>query len=201
MSAPAAPSRRRLLLPLIPLAAFLALAGLFYVRLGEDTQRLPSALVGRPAPQFTLPPLPGSGQPGFADADLRKGHVTIVNVFASWCGPCRDEHPYLMQLAADEGLKARGVRIAGLAYKDEPSQSLRFLRALGNPYDMIGVDRSGRVGVDWGVYGVPETFVVRGDGSIAYKYVGPIDAKGFRARLGPAIAAALKETAAQQPAR
>ena len=184
--------RKRLLFALIPLAAFLALAGLFYSRLGADSGRLPSALVGRPAPQFALPPLPGANKPAFSDADLRTGSVTIVNVFASWCGPCRDEHPYLMKLAADERLKARGVRIAGLAYKDEPAQSLRFLQSLGNPYVLIGVDRSGRAGVEWGVYGVPETFVVKGDGTIAYKYVGPISEQGLRDRLIPAIEAALR---------
>ena len=184
--------RRRILFALIPLAAFLALATLFYFRLGADTQRLPSALIGRPAPQIELPELPGAGKPALTGADLRKGSVTLVNVFASWCGPCRDEHPYLMQLAADESLKAKGVRIAGLAYKDEPSQSLRFLKSLGDPYDLIGMDRSGRAGVEWGVYGVPETFVVKGDGTIAYKYVGPISEQGLRERLMPAIEAALR---------
>jgi cytochrome c biogenesis protein CcmG/thiol:disulfide interchange protein DsbE len=188
-----APSqRRRLFFALIPLVAFLSLAGLFYFRLGADTQRLPSALIGRPAPQFVLPELPGSGQPALTGDDLRKGSVTLVNIFASWCGPCRDEHPYLMKLAADEGLKAKGVRIAGLSYKDEPGQSLRFLQNLGNPYTMIGVDRSGRAGVEWGVYGVPETFVVKGDGTIAYKFVGPINEQGLRERLMPAIEAALR---------
>jgi cytochrome c biogenesis protein CcmG/thiol:disulfide interchange protein DsbE len=188
-----APSqRRRLFFALIPLVAFLSLAALFYFRLGADTQRLPSALIGRPAPQFALPELPGSGQPGLTGEDLRKGSVTLVNIFASWCGPCRDEHPYLMKLAADESLKAKGVRIAGLAYKDEPGQSLRFLQNLGNPYTMIGMDRSGRAGVEWGVYGVPETFVVKGDGTIAYKFVGPINEQGLRERLMPAIEAALR---------
>ncbi len=124
--------RRRIVYALIPLIAFLALAALFYFRLGADTQRLPSALIGRPAPQFALPELPGANRPALTGEDLRKGSVTVVNIFASWCGPCRDEHPYLMKLAADENLKAKGVRIAGLAYKDEPAQSLRFLQALGN---------------------------------------------------------------------
>ena len=188
----AAGQRRRVLFALIPLAAFLALAALFYFRLGADTQRLPSALIGRPAPQFALPELPGANLPGFTDADLRAGNVTVVNIFASWCGPCRDEHPYLMKLAADERLKASGVRLAGLAYKDEPGQSLQVLKSLGNPYGLIGVDRSGRAGVEWGVYGVPETFVVKGDGSIAYKYVGPISEQGLRERLIPAIEAALR---------
>lgn len=184
--------RRRLLFALIPLAAFLALAALFYFSLGGDTQRIPSALIGRPAPQFALPELPGAQRPGLTGADLRDGAVTVVNVFASWCGPCRDEHPYLMQLAADDGLKAKGVRIAGLAYKDDPDQSLRFLKSLGNPYALIGVDRTGRGGVEWGVYGVPETFVVKGDGTIAYKFIGPIDERGLRERLVPAIEAALR---------
>lgn len=187
-----ASQRRRLTFALIPLAAFLALAALFYFSLGADTQRLPSALIGRPAPQVAMPPLPGANTPAFSGDDLRRGNVTLVNVFASWCGPCRDEHPYLMKLAADEGLKAKGVRIAGLAYKDDPDQSLRFLKGLGNPYDFIGVDRNGRVGVEWGVYGVPETFVVKGDGTIAYKFVGPIDERGLRERLMPAIEAALR---------
>jgi cytochrome c biogenesis protein CcmG/thiol:disulfide interchange protein DsbE len=184
--------RRKLLYALIPLAAFLSLATLFYVQLGADTQRLPSALIGRPAPHFALPELPGTGLPGLTGADLRKGSVTVVNIFASWCGPCRDEHPYLMKMAADEGLKSKGVRIAGLAYKDDPDQSLRFLKSLGNPYGLIGVDRSGRAGVEWGVYGVPETFVVKGDGTIAYKFVGPISEQGLRDRLMPAIEAALR---------
>lgn len=184
--------RRRVLFALIPLVAFMALAALFYFRLGSDTQRLPSALIGRPAPQVTLPPLPGTNLPGFSGDDLRAGSVTVVNIFASWCGPCREEHPYLMKLAADETLKGKGVRIAGLAYKDDPDQSLRFLKNLGNPYGLIGVDRSGRAGVEWGVYGVPETFVVKGDGTIVYKFVGPIDERGLRERLMPAINAALR---------
>lgn len=183
---------RRLLLALLPLAAFLALAGLFYMRLGSDNQRLSSALVGRAAPVFSLPPLEGSGLPGFSDADLKKGSVTLVNVFASWCVPCRDEHPVLMAMAADETLKTLGVRMAGLSYKDEPANSNRFLRELGTPYSMIGVDRSGRTGVDWGVYGVPETFVVRGDGSIAYKHIGPLTEANVRERLMPEIMKALR---------
>ncbi len=184
-----APAPRKLL-ALLPLAAFLALAALFYVQLDVDSQRLPSALVGKPAPVFALPPLEGAKVPAFSDADLRKGEVTLVNVFASWCGPCRDEHPFLMRLAADESLKASGLRLAGLAYKDDPANALRFLRDLGAPYDMIGVDRGGRAGVEWGVYGVPETFVVRGDGVIAYKHVGPITERSLRERLLPEIAKA-----------
>ncbi|MFN3889739.1 MAG: DsbE family thiol:disulfide interchange protein [Beijerinckiaceae bacterium] len=184
--------RSRIFFALIPLAAFLALAALFYLRLGADTQRLPSALLGQPAPQFVLPELPGANLPPLTGADLRAGQVTVVNIFASWCGPCRDEHPFLMKLASDDSLKAKGLRIAGLAYKDDPDQSLRFLKGLGNPYSLIGMDRSGRIGVEWGVYGVPETFVVKGDGTIAYKYVGPISEQGLRERLIPAIEAAMR---------
>ncbi len=182
-----APAPRRKLLALLPLVAFLALAALFFSRLGVDSQRLPSALVGKPAPVFSLPPLEGAGVPAFSDADLRKGAVTLVNIFASWCGPCRDEHPLLMRLAADESLKKAGVRIAGLSYKDDPANSLRFLKELGAPYDMIGVDRGGRAGVEWGVYGVPETFVVRGDGVIAYKHIGPLTEQSLRDKLLPEI--------------
>lgn len=185
-------SARRVLLALLPLAAFLALALLFYERLGSDTQRLPSALVGRTAPTFSLPPLEGSNLPGFSDADLKAGSVTLVNVFASWCVPCRDEHPVLMAMAADETLKTLGVRMAGLSYKDDPANSNRFLRELGTPYSMIGVDRSGRAGVDWGVYGVPETFVVRGDGTIAYKHIGPLTGANVREKLMPEILKALR---------
>ena len=182
-----APAPRRKLLALLPLVAFLALAALFFSRLGVDSQRLPSALVGKPAPVFSLPPLEGAGVPAFSDADLRKGAVTLVNIFASWCGPCRDEHPLLMRLAADESLKKAGVRIAGLSYKDDPANSLRFLKELGAPYDMIGVDRGGRAGMEWGVYGVPETFVVRGDGVIAYKHIGPLTEQSLRDKLLPEI--------------
>lgn len=189
---PPAGRRRRLLLALAPLAIFLALAFLFLTQLGRDAARVPSALIGRAAPAFSLPPLEGLPQPGFSDADLKKGGVTVINVFASWCGPCRDEHPQLMALARDEALKARGVRIAGLNYKDQPGNARRFLEDLGNPYVMIGVDRSGRVGIDFGVYGVPETFVVRGDGSIAYKFIGPISEQALRKVLMPEIEKALR---------
>lgn len=184
-----APAARRKLLVYLPLAAFLALAGLFFVSLRSgDPSRLPSALIGKQAPPFTLPPLEGFGAAGgLATADLTQGKVTLVNIFASWCLPCRDEHPLLVQIARDPSLAGKGVRLAGIAYKDEPANSAKFLREVGNPYALIGVDKSGRVGIDWGVYGVPETFVVRGDGSIAYKYVGPIDREGLRAKLMPEI--------------
>lgn len=180
-------------LALLPLIAFAALAGLFLVRLySGDPARLPSALIGKQAPTFALPAIEGAGGEGFSDADLKQGQVTLVNIFASWCVPCREEHPILMQMAKDPKLKALGVRLYGLNYKDEPANALRFIAQYGDPYARIGADVKGRAGIDWGVYGVPETFVVRGDGSIAYKQIGPISQESLRDKLMPAIEAAAK---------
>ena len=190
--APEAPPARRWVL-LLPLIVFVALAGLFFVRLySGDPSHLPSPLIGKAAPAFKLPPLEGAGRPALADADLRQGQVTLVNVFASWCVPCRDEHPVLLELSRNEKLARAGVRLTGLAYKDEPGKSLKFLGEMGNPYAQIGVDQSGRVGIDWGVYGVPETFVVRGDGTIAYKFIGPMSAQDLQAVLIPQIEKAMQ---------
>jgi cytochrome c biogenesis protein CcmG/thiol:disulfide interchange protein DsbE len=177
----------------LPLIAFALLAALFAKQLlfGGDTSRIPSALIGKPAPMSDLPPLEGMNVPGMPAAALREGHVTLVNIFASWCVPCRAEHGFLMQLAADAGLKAKGVRIAGISYKDDAEQAKGFL-ARGNPYAAIGVDRAGRAAIDWGVYGVPETFIVRGDGTIAYKLIGEISEKNMREILLPQIEKALQ---------
>lgn len=188
-----APARRPWL-AFLPLAVFAALAGMFYVALqGGDHSRLPSALINKPAPTFALPALDGqTAIAGFSDADLRQGGVTVVNVFASWCVPCRDEHPFLLQLGRDPMFQGGGgARLFGLAYKDEAANSRKFLGEVGNPYARIGADLSGRVGIDWGVYGVPETFVVRGDGVIAHKFVGPLSAAGLRDDLLPAVRKAL----------
>ncbi|MDB5642516.1 MAG: thiol:disulfide interchange protein [Hyphomicrobiales bacterium] len=181
-------------LALAPLLVFVALSGLFLVRLmsGADTARLPSALIGKQAPAFTLPAIEGAFGEGFSDADLKLGQVTLVNVFASWCVPCREEHPFLMQMSRDPKLKALGVRLYGLNYKDEAANARGFLAQYGNPYERAGADIKGRAGIDWGVYGVPETFVVRGDGSIAYKQIGPISQDALRDKLMPAIEAAAK---------
>ncbi len=181
-------------LALLPLVAFVALAGLFLVRLtaSGDPARLPSALIGKQAPVFALPAIEGTSGDGFSDADLKRGQVTLVNVFASWCVPCRDEHPLLMQMAKDPILTALGVQLYGLNYKDTAAHARGFLAQYGNPYARTGADLKGRAGIDWGVYGVPETFVVRGDGSIAYKQIGPITADALRDRLMPAIEAAAK---------
>lgn len=181
------PSRRRAsLVALIPLALFLALAILFYTRLGAgDPSEVPSALIGKPVPDFRLDGIAGLMRdgvsvPGLAAADLAKG-VFVVNVFASWCAPCRAEHPLLTDLAKDQR-----IRLFGLNYKDADDQALRFLNGLGNPYAAIGADRNGRVGIDWGVYGVPETFLVA-NGRIAAKLVGPLTPQRISAELKPAI--------------
>ena len=180
------PPRRRGWLAAIPLIAFLALAGLLFVRLfAVDASRLPSALIGQSAPALDLPGLDGAA--GLADADLRNGHVTVVNVFASWCVPCRTEHEFLLALAHDPELKAKGVTLIGVAQKDPPENVTRFLGTLGDPYAKVGLDGDGRAGIDWGVYGVPETFVVRGDGVIDFKQIGPIDAAALASAVKPAI--------------
>jgi cytochrome c biogenesis protein CcmG/thiol:disulfide interchange protein DsbE len=178
--------RRRGLLAAAPLVVFVALAGLLFVRLyAGDSSRLPSALIGQDAPALNLPGLDGA--PGLTDADLRRGHVTVVNVFASWCVPCRVEHAFLLALAHDPDLTAKGVTLIGVAQKDPPENVRRFLGALGDPYAKIGLDGDGRAGIDWGVYGVPETFVVRGDGAIVFKQIGPIDAAALTGAIKPAI--------------
>jgi cytochrome c biogenesis protein CcmG/thiol:disulfide interchange protein DsbE len=177
-------------LAFLPLAAFAVLAALLFVRLyAGDPARLPSALIGQSAPPLTLPGLDGG--PGLAGADLRQGHVSVVNVFASWCEPCHLEHENLMALAADPALKAKGVAIYGVAQKDSPENVRRFLGAKGDPYAKIGLDADGRAGIDWGVYGVPETYIVKGDGVIAYKVVGPITAEALESDVKPQILKAM----------
>jgi cytochrome c biogenesis protein CcmG/thiol:disulfide interchange protein DsbE len=182
---------RRRLIVFIPLFAFLALAGLFMLRLwGGDPSRIPSALIGHPAPQTNLPPLAGLERdgkpvPGLDGADF-KDQVTVLNVWASWCVPCRDEAPLLVALAADQR-----VRVVGINYKDQPDNARRFLGRFGNPFAANGVDGNGRAAIEWGVYGVPETFVVGRDGRIAYKLIGPITPDNLGQSLKPAIEKAL----------
>jgi cytochrome c biogenesis protein CcmG/thiol:disulfide interchange protein DsbE len=184
-------ARRRRLIVFIPLVAFLALAALFMLRLGAgDPSRIPSALIGHPAPRTDLPPLPGLERdgkpvPGLAGADF-KGAVTVLNVWASWCVPCRDEAPLLMALAAD-----RRIRVVGINYKDQPDNARRFLGRYGNPFVANGTDANGRAAIEWGVYGVPETFVIGRDGRIAYKLIGPITPDNLSESLKPAIEKAL----------
>jgi cytochrome c biogenesis protein CcmG/thiol:disulfide interchange protein DsbE len=178
---------RRRHFELLPLLIFLGLAGVFLSQLlsGRDSAEIPSALIGQTAPATHLPALEGTGLPGL-DSKEFAGKVTLVNVFASWCAPCREEHPMLMALSKDN----RYV-MAALNYKDKPENARRFLGDLGNPYKMIGVDQAGRTAIDWGVYGVPETFVIGKDGAIAYKHVGPVTAQSAQALLLPEIEKAL----------
>jgi cytochrome c biogenesis protein CcmG/thiol:disulfide interchange protein DsbE len=184
------PGRRRIIV-LLPLALFLALAVLFLYRLGAgDPSRLPSALIGRPVPTVDLPPIAGlmrdsAPVAGLANSDFH-GAVTLVNVWASWCVPCHDEAPILMKMAQDQRL-----RIVGINYKDQPENARRFLGRYGNPFAAVGADPNGRASIDWGVYGVPETFVVGRDGRIAFKLVGPITPQNLEAQLKPAIEKAL----------
>lgn len=182
-----APAPRRRLFVLLPLLVFLGLAGLFLSQLlsGRDVAEIPSALIGLPAPQTSLPPLEGVNLPGL-DSKSFAGRVTLVNVFASWCAPCREEHPVLLGLSQD-----KRFTLAALNYKDQPENALRFLGDLGNPYQAIGVDPAGRAAIDWGVYGVPETFVIGKDGKIAYKHVGPLTPESARDLLLPQIEKAL----------
>jgi cytochrome c biogenesis protein CcmG/thiol:disulfide interchange protein DsbE len=181
-----APKPRRIFV-LLPLLLFLGLATVFFAQLisGRDISAVPSALIGRPAPQTSLPPLEGTGLPGLESSDFA-GKVTLVNVWASWCAPCRQEHPLLYELSQDKRFS-----IAGLNYKDRPENARRFLGELGNPYKAIGVDDAGRAAINWGVYGVPETFLVGKDGKIAYKHVGPLSAESIAGEVMPQIEKAL----------
>jgi cytochrome c biogenesis protein CcmG, thiol:disulfide interchange protein DsbE len=182
---------RRRIVVLVPLAVFLALALLFLYRLSAgDPSIIPSALIGHAVPQTDLPPLAGLERdgkpvPGIAAAGF-KGNVSVVNVWASWCVPCHDEAPLLMQLAQD-----RRVRLVGINYKDDPDNARRFLGRYGDPFAAAGADQNGRAAIEWGVYGVPETFIVGRDGRIAYKLVGPITADNYASVLLPQIEKAL----------
>jgi cytochrome c biogenesis protein CcmG/thiol:disulfide interchange protein DsbE len=176
----------------VPLIAFAGLAILFWFRLGDtDVSRIPSALIGHPAPQTRLPPLSGllaegAPVPGL-DPAVFKGNVSIVNVWASWCVPCHDEAPLLTQLGHDKRLQ-----VIGINYKDTPDNARRFLGRYGNPYGFVGVDGTGRAAIEWGVYGVPETFIVGREGKIVYKLVGPITPENIDSVLKAEIEKALK---------
>ena len=185
-----APRRNRLVM-LLPLILFLALAALFLLRLGSgDPSRIPSALIGHPAPMTLLPPVAGlerNGKPlpGLDPAEF-KGQVSLVNVWASWCVPCHDEIPFLQQLGQDTR-----IRLVGINYKDQPDNARRFLNRYGNPFAAAGADENGRAAIEWGVYGVPESFIVGRDGRIAYKLVGPINAENFERVVLPELRKAL----------
>lgn len=186
------PSRRRSWVVALPLIAFVALVGLFWIRLGSgDPSKIPSALIGRPAPQSKLPALEGLTANGAQVAGLDpaafKGEVSVVNVWASWCVPCHDEAPLLLQLAQD-----KRIRMVGINYKDAQDNARRFLGRYGNPFSAVGTDTNGRASIEWGVYGVPETFIVGRDGNIAYKLIGPVTPDNFDSVLKVQIDKALR---------
>jgi cytochrome c biogenesis protein CcmG/thiol:disulfide interchange protein DsbE len=173
------PRIRRFVL-LVPLAAFLGLVIVLAWGLTRDPSTIPSALIGKTVPQFSLPPVKGRTL-GLASVDLT-GEVSLVNVFASWCVACREEHPVFMQLKAD-GV----IPIHGLNYKDQPDNAAQWLNTMGDPYTRTGADIDGRVAIDWGVYGVPETFVITKDGHIAYKHIGAVTPKALEDTILPLV--------------
>jgi cytochrome c biogenesis protein CcmG, thiol:disulfide interchange protein DsbE len=185
--APSQP-RRFLLVPLIVFAGLALLFG-FALQTG-DPSRLPSALIGKPVPRFDLAGLVGLAEggrpvPGLNSADLARGEVSVVNFWASWCLPCVEEHPLLAELK-----RRTGVALYGINYKDQTEAARRFLGRYGNPFKAVGVDGNGRAAIEWGVYGMPETFVVNGEGRIVYKHVGPITSETLEGKLVPMVDAA-----------
>ena len=169
---------------LLPAVVFAVVAGYFVWGLdpSRDPREIPSALIDKPVPDFELPPIEGMDVPGLATADLGNGEVALVNFFASWCIPCKYEHPVLMRFAED-----RVVRVLGINYRDKPENARRWLAQLGNPYERIGSDEDGRVAIDWGLSGVPETFVIDRDGRIRYQQIGPITPQDLNAIILPMI--------------
>jgi len=172
--------RRRQLRYFVPLFAFVALTVMLGWGLTHDPREIPSTLIGNAVPRFSLPPVQGR-KLGLSDTDL-KGEVSLINVFASWCLACREEHPLLLKIKSD-----RTVPVHGLNYKDVPDNAARWLNAFGDPYTRTGADLNGRVAIDWGVYGVPETFVVGKDGRIAYKHIGPLTPEALEKTILPLI--------------
>lgn len=179
---------RRGLLFILPALGFAALAAEFARGLRRDPAEVPSALIGKPVPIFSLPPVQGR-RLGLSSANFR-GEVSLVNAFASWCYACRAEHPLLMALAAE-----KTVPIHGLNYKDAPEDAARWLDSFGDPYTRTGADRDGRVAIDWGVYGVPETYVVGADGRIAHKHVGALSEQAIQITILPLVRSLRTEAA------
>lgn len=175
----------RILLLLSPLVVLVALVAVFALNMNRDPSLVRSVLLNQPAPDITLPAVAGLGLNGL-DNSLLEGQATVVNIFASWCVPCRAEHPFLEELG-----RQTAVRMLGINQKDAAENAVAFLEELGNPYDAVGADTDGRVSIDWGVYGVPETFVVNPAGMITYKHVGPIDAQSL-----PEVIAAVQKARA-----
>jgi cytochrome c biogenesis protein CcmG, thiol:disulfide interchange protein DsbE len=168
----------------IPAVLFVAIAAFLYVALAGDPKRIPSVLIGKPAPEFNLPAVAGINVPGLASSDL-KGHVTLVNVWASWCAPCREEQPLLLELA-----KRTDIRLVGINNKDEAANARDFLGSMGNPFSAIGADPTGRATIDFGTYGVPETFLVDANGIIRFKIIGGITPQMLNTQLPIEIAKA-----------
>lgn len=183
------PGRKRgVLTYIVPALIFMAMAGMFAFALKKgDPSRLPSALIGKPAPEFTVTAIEGlndGSQPVklFTREMLASGKPSVVNFWASWCIPCIEEHPLLIQLARETG-----VAIFGVNYKDQAVAARRFLGRYGNPFAAVGADTNGRAAIEWGVYGMPETFVLDGEGRILYKHIGPLSAQALRETVIPAI--------------
>jgi cytochrome c biogenesis protein CcmG, thiol:disulfide interchange protein DsbE len=172
----------RRLLFVLPVIVFAGIAGWFWLGLApeRDPSEVPSVMIGKPAPEFDLPPLV-AGSPGLKSAEL-KGHVTLINFFASWCVPCRAEHPLLFGLAAD-----KRIEIDGIAYKNKPDDTNAYLAELGNPYARIATDEPGRTAIDFGLYGVPESYLIDRNGVIRFRQVGPLTQDVIDMKLKPLI--------------
>ena len=189
-------NRRRLWIAFLPLVLFIALSGVFLYQLGsgKDASEIPSVLIGTKAPSLDLPPLDGLTAngvpvPALTDAAIR-GQLSLVNVWASWCVPCRQEHPILLELSRDPR-----VELVGINYKDKNDNALKFLGELGNPFAAVGVDPAGKAAIDWGVYGIPETYLVGPDGEILFKQIGPFTTESLRDKLLPTIEKAMSQAA------
>jgi cytochrome c biogenesis protein CcmG/thiol:disulfide interchange protein DsbE len=170
---------------MLPVALFLGLAIMFWVGMGRsDPNAVPSAYLNKPAPAMTDALLPGI--PGVSDADLRRGDVVLVNFWASWCPPCRAEHPTLVALAAE------GIRVVGVNMMDDPENALAFLAEAGNPFSGVAFDPKGRTRLEWGVTAPPETFILRGDGTVAFKFIGPMVGDDYEQRFRPELEKALR---------
>ncbi len=174
--------KRRIGFAVVPVVLFAALALVFWKGLYGNPSELPSVLIGKPAPEFSLAPIKDSGIPGLASANLRSGGVSVVNVWASWCLPCRQEQPLLLELS-----KRGDIHLYGINNKDEADNARRFLGTLGQPFAAIGADENGRTTIDWGSYGVPETFVVDGKGIIRFKWIGPLSPEALGGTLSAEI--------------
>lgn len=175
------------LLFLLPVLGFVILLGVFFAGLGRDPRALPSAFIGKPLPAFTTAPV-RPGDPGLASTDFDRGEPVLLNVFASWCGPCRVEHPVLMRL------RQQGVTIHGLDWKEAAPAGLKWLTDHGDPYTRVGNDESGRTGIEFGVAGVPETFVIDKRGKVRYRHVGALTPSDWEQKIGPLMEQLRKES-------